>query len=1472
MKNKKIFAGLVGGLSIFLVNPNTNKVSLQAKKNYYHPKATFSQVAPRTIEQVIPTPGAYADSELSNQAYQNWVNSNPVSASLDQEYQASDHFQNGLEEWKKTGGKGYTVEEFVANARSNQPYARWWGTRPQKLKEQWLKSSHFKRQLAAFQARQTLNNKNEYADSTQSDASYERWRKLGAYAPGLADLYRNRPQYQDPLYNTWRLTRANGLKAAWEATGTGRNEYLGVVNTWFTNSMPLFATKALWIPTIGSNDYHNAWRTTNTDTAAKRQAIWETTANYLTAAKNAVSVRSYATGDTANFKNFFLNNLDSSLRLRGTFNIAISSKAAGVADAFGVRNVSEPLRWILFEIATKIDGSGHVSAAMRAQFPGNERRVAQSAAYRAIWNTILTESDTKANVLTDLIATLDEVYEQRQSSALRDDNYETYAKAQFKTAAHEAAYSAAFRAWDSSPTRDAEMKTYWGTLPESTTDYVNFKKETYKDTVESGVYNTGLDAWSATKANGWAAYQASDDYARDFGREVSLTRSFGKKLAAWSKTKANGLDAYKTSKFLTHDYNKYIKELYLESDTATTDYETWGASKTNGGQVYKQSAQGNQDKEQWKSSLYLSQPEYTTNKRNWLSTKANGLRAYKASTQVGVDFHNYLRAYNARVDEFYQGQVGVSNEQYNQTCQGDCNVAYQEYQDDAKDWNKKFITSYVDDYFTKHTTSDLFTRAEVRDWETKVAGLNETEKEAAAWRFFDQKLKTLEAEIQKRTRVPYQDWLKANGLTYREWLTTKLTNDPQYLVNAWKNDPDGGYNKLRQYFVDYTVQSKGLITQKRDIRYWATNTSQGQKAYEKYLKARVNTEGIKAQQKWVELRQGVMKSGTPLEAKYAIGQFKAKYPYWYNYVVSGKNQSLRPHWEKYLQQTHPEWNSAEKWSRLFPQEFARWRVRLANDPKRYEFWKGSRTYDRKYKEYVRTTTNRDVRSKDTLDKYIAHADNQSSFSNWLDSKDRFEKWNYFLGTKATKDKIKVDHSYDSWLRHDAFSYYDLFLNSLRNKSRINDEIWIDPSTQRSRKSSIYLSKHSQVSWALYQIIKNLDGGSYRWKTIYQDFYDYQNGKNDRYYQKWVEFLTKVIRQGPAHVVNQLRRFIRLQHNHSSSTINNSHYLQWAMSQYQSLGTASADFGDFDGTANTINSYKEWYKKDSEVTKRHIAFLKYSFENDREYNTLYPRWLRSESTFLHDISSESELPVGQGKYISFLENQYMTHHTHEKRTGTSDDSHGDDTSQWKKTNLWKRDWNQILLKIDSVKKAQQLMYIEDLMEKEVPWNKSFGFLKSFEALSGYQKWTDPAVTTLTEQDFIDSKIGKKGLQKFYNHLLTTSTPFQTIIDDHKKVTSQAYLDYLLRPRQLKKKALRGKTISHSVWLAKYQFEKVEALLKSYLIDEEVGSNKAVADRYRKDYVYNALLWIKENEKRYQDYLANYDAFVASEKAKDYYLED
>ena len=537
--------------------------------------------------------------------------------------------------WRNGAGKPALSTLWRATADYTTKRNTWVaaGTTTKRNKATWLGLADSTSDYNTWRLKRKTPLKNAWEATTTGATSYTT--KLGAYTS--AHTTDTKEKYADLAasnanYNTWRLTRTNPLKAAWEATGGARGQYLNIVNAWFASDRPALDTEAEWERNVASNTAFNTWKAANANTEAQKKAIWETKSNYVTAARNTISVRSYAGAENDNFKDFFRNHLDSSLRLRGTYSIAISSKAAGVSDPAG-RVISEPLMWVLFEIAGKIDGSGHLTDAMKRQFPGNERTVARSTAYRNVWNTILTESDTKANVLTDLIAILDEVYDQRQSSTLRDDNYETYAKAQFKTATHTVAYNAAFTTWDT----DANLKAHWATLPASTTAYNDYKKATYKATVTSAVYNTGLDAWSTTKANGLATYKTSAALTNDYATWIdaqykAATATYNRDLDAWSITKANGVNLYNADAESTTDYNswedpnqrsiaKYNNNHLGQFDT---DLGLWTANKANG------------------KTTYFAAATSDTAFASWANPNPNDLTTYSQSATYTTNFDNFV--------------------------------------------------------------------------------------------------------------------------------------------------------------------------------------------------------------------------------------------------------------------------------------------------------------------------------------------------------------------------------------------------------------------------------------------------------------------------------------------------------------------------------------------------------------------------------------------------------------------------------------------------------------------------------------------------------------------------------------------------------------------------------------------------------------------------------------------------------------
>ena len=511
-------------------------------------------------------------------------------------------------------------------AASTPDYNTWRLQRKTALKNAWeattTGATSFTTKLAAYQTAHTTDTKEKYADLAASNADY----------------------------NTWRLTRPNGLKTAWEATGLARTQYLNVVNAWFTSDRPALDTKAEWETNAASNAAFNVWKTADADTEAKKKVFWEATNSYTTSAKGTVTSSLYAAGDTANFKDFIKRYLYNRTTISFSFNLHDGTRLA--ANGWRIHSF---LQFVL----QQIDGGSYNYGTMRADSQPGATTAAKTR-YRNKWDELLGDSDSDADLLADLVAVFDEIHSQTR---INDNNHDVYAKAQFKTATHSVAYNAAFGTWDT----DANLKAHWATLPASTTAYNDYKKATYKATVTSAVYNTGLDAWSTTKANGLATYKTSAALTNDYATWIdaqykAATATYNRDLDAWSVTKANGVNLYNADADSTTDYNSWVDPnqrsiaKYNNNDLGQfdTDLGLWTANKANGKATYFAAANSDTSFASWTNpnpndlTTYSQSATYTTNLDNFVTnhlTWATYHNFFKNSEYNSDSFKTLYRKY-----------------------------------------------------------------------------------------------------------------------------------------------------------------------------------------------------------------------------------------------------------------------------------------------------------------------------------------------------------------------------------------------------------------------------------------------------------------------------------------------------------------------------------------------------------------------------------------------------------------------------------------------------------------------------------------------------------------------------------------------------------------------------------------------------------------------------------------------------------
>ncbi len=180
MKKKKFFIGVIGSLSVFMINPNSRLITktktIPIEQNFK--KATFNQSGVQPITTFLATKEAYADSSLSNKAFSDWVDSVP--SGLIAEIKKTSIYINSFNKWKLRQDSGHgnslykDTEAFVNNDDASNSYFNTW--------------------KATAKGQEVLK---QY---------YEKWSEKK-----IVD-------HETSLYNTWRLTRTAALKTVWEAT------------------------------------------------------------------------------------------------------------------------------------------------------------------------------------------------------------------------------------------------------------------------------------------------------------------------------------------------------------------------------------------------------------------------------------------------------------------------------------------------------------------------------------------------------------------------------------------------------------------------------------------------------------------------------------------------------------------------------------------------------------------------------------------------------------------------------------------------------------------------------------------------------------------------------------------------------------------------------------------------------------------------------------------------------------------------------------------------------------------------------------------------------------------------------------------------------------------------------------------------------------------------------------------------------
>ncbi len=482
-------------------------------------------------------------------------------------------------------------------ADSTAPYNTWRVKRTTALKNAWeattTGATSFTTKLATYTSTHATNTKEKYADLAASTANY----------------------------NTWRVKRETGLKNAWEATTTGATGFVTKVNSWMTANRPALDTKAEWLANAAATTAFNTWKNA-LSTEAQRKTIWEDSADFKTKSLAATSSATYLANNKTNFDNHIRRFFYSTDNNR--FNINIRLASSGNASF----NLTNTHRWYALLQFLKQVRSGHYLPTPNNKWDNFRFDDTSKREYIAQWNTILSDKDTNADLKTDVLRLFDVLHAYSE-----DGNYVNYAKAQYKLPANSATYNTNFNTWNT----DANLRTYYNASAQSDTDFLNYKKTTYKANA-GATYNTDLDAWSATKANGLAAYKLSADLTSDYATWIESQykasgATYNADIDAWSATKSNGVNIYNAHADSTTDYNRWVdpnvrSEALYDANSGgqlDTDLGLWSGTKANGKTTFFAAAASNTAFDSYvnpspnKVNEYIQSTEFTTNFNNFVT-------------------------------------------------------------------------------------------------------------------------------------------------------------------------------------------------------------------------------------------------------------------------------------------------------------------------------------------------------------------------------------------------------------------------------------------------------------------------------------------------------------------------------------------------------------------------------------------------------------------------------------------------------------------------------------------------------------------------------------------------------------------------------------------------------------------------------------------------------------------------------------
>ena len=1373
MKKKKFFIGVIGSLSVFMINPNSRLITktktIPIEQNFK--KATFNQSDVEPITTFLATKEAYADSSLSNKAFSDWVDSVP--SGLIAEIKKTSIYINSFNKWKLRQDSGHgnplykDTEAFVNNSSISNDYFNAWKTTAKgqevlkKYYEKW-KTKHF----ADFKSTPGAT-KAAYEATNTGDTSYTT--KFNAYKSGHSA--NTKEKYADLAasttnYNTWRVKRETGLKNAWEATTTGATGFVTKVNSWMTANRPALDTKAEWLANAASTTAFNTWKNA-LSTEAQRKTIWEDSDDFKTKSLAATSSATYLTNNKVNFDNYIKRFFSTTDNNRFNINIRLASSANA---SFNIVNSH---RWyVLLQFLLEVR-SGHYEPDPSTKWNNFRFNAQQRTEYFAQWNNVLNDKDTNADLRTDVLRLFDVLH-----AHSNDGNYVAYAKAQYKLPANSATYNTNFNTWNT----DANLRTYYNTHAQSDTDYLAYKKTTYKANA-GATYNTDLDAWSATKANGLAAYKLSADLIRDY--------------ATWIEAQYKASDAY------NNDYEAWIKNQW-ETTRPYRTFDAWTGHKTNWKPAYMHKnvwnlpSQADKDRITWLKEEYEKTDDFKALIKTHYGTKAKALAFYKKSIQLQIDYAKYGVDYNANVDKWHELKPGMNNTHL---------ASYDDYKRNPQAWLERYIDGYKkDDFLNDYATTDLFTQSEIDALKSKIAGLDELEKSKAIFTFFKNQVAKVKAKVDQNKKVTFDQWLQNNGHTLDDWIAANKDK----IVAYWKTQTSA-FNASYNKYVQKKVAADGTSLSKRDIKTWAFNTAEGRTFFGNWIKSKVlNDDYANVYKKYMQVRSGNYKafSQVHLSEEEAWNHIKKVYPWFAKFAIGMADHNagvLATAKDNTGARTPSEWLSNnmhyfDDWKRSYTYD--------GESGKRANYWRTSSFYKNELSRYMENGPDSILNGKRTLEDYAKHSSNSDMFASWKRGVElRQYKYLYYHSTSSFKNALRERYSYNDWLEHIDGKYDRWFLSRLGHEGiRTFEDFTFKTSQTGTPDKYKTIKKGTATKEALYQIIKNVEKGSYgRTLTdIEVRDYSFYGDKDSNYYKKWEAMLADKDLADKANLKDTLVRFLKLQNTGKGTTYLNTDYLDWAYNKWVDSGEFALAYRAWD---SNIESYFPWYLKWKTLNNYYNNFKKTNFESNSTPNTYkneFSDWTNRQATYLTGKTRPHALGEGYSKWFSLLKNKYNA-------------------------NEFKAHWQKNLANMDAAKAKWYYDITLKMYNKDHPTQVP-DFLKSKEALSAYGKWKDPSIVSISRDQYVASSQGVKDYNSF---VAANRSSLETLWKADYQANYDKYLD---DNDKLYEKVKKAKSIADKVWFARNQFKATDDYIKQLKLDLEILSHKELADRIKKTYVY------------------------------------